>query len=213
MRDVRNAIVILAFVMVGLGMVNFVSFAIESAKLGGDALNGFEKDGRYYVSNHGRNTEVSHSAWLWSRVHAASVFVSHPLAMIGMVLVVFGYLPTLTVYKRDKQQIANRVASLRTDGPPLAAIRCNGKIGDTTFRACLLGVEVVAGGLCISPGLGAPFAILGTELRGISRISERLTRGLRIDHAGVDADSPLLLNFSPDGEPAFINAVERLLPS
>lgn len=40
---------------------SFVIFFVFSLIAGGNALNGFSNEGRYYVANHGRYTEVS---WL-----------------------------------------------------------------------------------------------------------------------------------------------------
>lgn len=40
---------------------SFVFFSAFSLLIGGDALNGFSSEGRYFVSSHGNDTEVS---WL-----------------------------------------------------------------------------------------------------------------------------------------------------
>ena len=48
----------------GLALIavpSFVLFVVFSLIIGGDALNGFSTEGRYFVSSHGKNTEVS---WL-----------------------------------------------------------------------------------------------------------------------------------------------------
>ncbi len=49
--------------------------------LGGDAVNGKTENGRYYVANHGKLTEVSAAAFNYSRVHCYSVWTTHPLSM------------------------------------------------------------------------------------------------------------------------------------
>jgi hypothetical protein len=67
-----------------IGGVNFVWFAAESAQLGGDALNGYVADERYFVASHGTFTEVARGTWEWSRAHAISVFATHPFALLGM---------------------------------------------------------------------------------------------------------------------------------
>ncbi|HSI13831.1 MAG TPA: hypothetical protein VK961_17430 [Chthoniobacter sp.] len=64
-----------------VAVVNFVAFLIGAAKLGGDAVNGKIQDGRYYVADHGKLTEVSHAAFNYSRIHCYSIFVTHPLAL------------------------------------------------------------------------------------------------------------------------------------
>jgi hypothetical protein len=66
-----------------LCLANFFAFVIIAARIGGDALNGKMEDGHYYVANHGKYTEVSASIFQYSRTHAHSVFVTHPLAFIA----------------------------------------------------------------------------------------------------------------------------------
>jgi hypothetical protein len=77
----------LALIAIAIGFVNFWWFFAETAALGGDALNGYTSDGHYYVVSHGTYTEVNRGAWEWNRVHAASLFVTHPAAMAGMAYV------------------------------------------------------------------------------------------------------------------------------
>lgn len=63
-----------AFVLAGL---NFIAFMLASLSLGGDALNGRHMDGHYFLSDHGRLTEVSAGIFRYSQVHGISVFVTH----------------------------------------------------------------------------------------------------------------------------------------
>ena len=65
-----------------LAVVNFLTFMSIASYLGGDALAGKIEDGHYYVSSHGHYTEVSHAVYLYSKVHAVSIFVTHGLAFI-----------------------------------------------------------------------------------------------------------------------------------
>ena len=52
----------LALLAIVVGFINFFWFFAESAALGGDALNGYARDGHYYVASHGSYTEVSEAA-------------------------------------------------------------------------------------------------------------------------------------------------------
>jgi len=70
-----------------IGGLNFIWFLGESAALGGDALSGYSADGHYFVGSHGTFTEVARDTWEWSRAHGISVFVTHPLALLGMAYV------------------------------------------------------------------------------------------------------------------------------
>lgn len=69
-----------------LGMLNFVLFFLVSSYLGGDAANGRVEAGRYFVGSHGRLTEVTADAFLFSLWHARSLFVTHPLAILAAAL-------------------------------------------------------------------------------------------------------------------------------
>ncbi len=64
--------------------INFVAFVVGTFALGGDALNGFTRDGHYYLSIKGTPTEVSKGVFVYSMTHALSLCVTIPLGiMIG----------------------------------------------------------------------------------------------------------------------------------
>jgi len=68
------------------GGLNFAIFAMECVLIGGDAAtHGSIIDGRYYVRSqaHGQYKEVSKQVYNFNRYHAISLFVTHPLAIIG----------------------------------------------------------------------------------------------------------------------------------
>ena len=67
-----------------VAIVNFIAFVIIAILIGGDAVNGRIDSGHYFVANHGRLTEVSASVFTYSRWHARSLFVTHPLGMIAI---------------------------------------------------------------------------------------------------------------------------------
>jgi hypothetical protein len=75
-----------AYTLFAIGILNFTSFFIISLVIGGDAVNGKTEGGKYYVSEHGHDTEVSRSVFDYSRFHAHSVWVTHPLAFVGVLL-------------------------------------------------------------------------------------------------------------------------------
>lgn len=66
-----------------LALVNFASFFAGCLYLGGDTLNGKIEDGQFYLSNHGKLTEVSEGVYRYSQLHALSVF-----ALVGLTLIV-----------------------------------------------------------------------------------------------------------------------------
>jgi hypothetical protein len=69
-----------AFVM---GAMNFLVFAFVAAAIGGDALNGSVEHGRYFLHNRGVVTEVSRSVFFYSKWHAISTYITHPLAIVA----------------------------------------------------------------------------------------------------------------------------------
>jgi hypothetical protein len=73
----------ICLVIVLVGMVNFLVFVAIALVIGGDAVNGQQTDGRYFVANHGRYTEVSRPVFLYSRLHVYTVFCSWPFVMIS----------------------------------------------------------------------------------------------------------------------------------
>ena len=70
-----------------VGILNFLAFGIIATYLGGDAVNGRSENGRYFLSNHGKETEVSQGVFNYSRIHVYSVWITHPLAILsGLIL-------------------------------------------------------------------------------------------------------------------------------
>jgi hypothetical protein len=78
-KPVIIPVVILAF-------VNFFSFIFIDLYLGGDALNGYARDGHYFLCSHGRYTEVGRAVWTYSYWHAISVFITHGLVFISVAI-------------------------------------------------------------------------------------------------------------------------------
>jgi hypothetical protein len=67
--------------------INLVLFFILTFYLGVDAINGKIIDGHYFLTNHGRLTEVSHRVFVYSEVHTVVFIVlgvvAMPLAIIA----------------------------------------------------------------------------------------------------------------------------------
>lgn len=66
-----------------LGILNFLIFLAGTSYLGGDAFNGKQMDGKYFVGSHGKLTEVSQSVFMYSRLHVLSLFITHPAAVLA----------------------------------------------------------------------------------------------------------------------------------
>ena len=70
-----------------IGFVNFAVFWIVAAIIGGDAVGNGPINGKYYVSSHGHQIEVSRSVYEYSWYHSRSIWITHPLAFFGWFLV------------------------------------------------------------------------------------------------------------------------------
>jgi hypothetical protein len=64
-------------------LANFIVFFVVAVVLGGDAINGKTDGGRYFLANHGRLTQVSRGIFEYSRYHAISLFITHPMALLA----------------------------------------------------------------------------------------------------------------------------------
>jgi hypothetical protein len=64
-------------------LANFVVFFITAVTLGGDAINGKAEGGRFFLGNHGKLPEVSRETFNYSRYHAWSLIITHPMAFVA----------------------------------------------------------------------------------------------------------------------------------
>jgi hypothetical protein len=62
-----------------IAFINFAVFWVGAVCLGGDAINGYARDGHYFLSSHGSCTEVSPAVWHYSYFHTISVWATHGL--------------------------------------------------------------------------------------------------------------------------------------
>lgn len=206
---IRRALPYLALICVAVGFVNFFWFFAESAALGGDALNGYARDGRYFLGSHGTYTEVAQTVWAWSRTHGTSIFVTHPLAMAGGgYLLIHFVFPGMMVGRASVAATNDRIERIRASGGVLASARAAGQIGEVRFRGPLLAVSVHPAGIVIKPLFMPAHAILATEIRDVEAKRGVLGRRIEIAHASVDSASPFVLFGSGYG--SVVAAIEDL---
>jgi hypothetical protein len=67
-------------------LINAGLFILVAVCIGGDALSGKVAGGRYYLANHGSLTEVSYPVFVYSKIHAFSVFIMLPVAVFARFL-------------------------------------------------------------------------------------------------------------------------------
>lgn len=76
----------ICFAVFFIGFLNFTVYWFVALAIGGDAVNGKVVDGHYYLANHGHLTEVSRETFNYSLIHTRSIFVTHPLAFIALIV-------------------------------------------------------------------------------------------------------------------------------
>jgi hypothetical protein len=174
-----------------IGIANFFWFFVESLSLGGDALNGYVRGGHYYVASHGSYTEVSAAAWNWSRVHALSLFVTHPLAIgSGFVFVFTGgplYLAGLRGTTDQRRERADRVLA----GEFLAAESVRVQVGGMPLQRSTT-LVVTSRGLVARVGRET-ITVFPQEIRDVTPGSSFTRPTLSIGHDGIEIPSPLIV--------------------
>jgi hypothetical protein len=194
----RAALPYLALVAIAVGFINFFWSVGESTTIG-DAMNGYQQDGHYFVRLRGGYTEVTRATWEWSRIHGVSVLITHPLAMAGMGYMLFRFgFPMFMGGKSESAVTMARVAQIRASGPTIATARCAGRIGEVNISAPLLGVSVMPAGIVIKPIFMPPRAIDASEISRITPKSGIFGNRLEIEHSGTDFGSPLVLYVSAE---------------
>lgn len=81
---------IFATMIVLFGVINFMAFMAFCMNIGGSSGNGGIRDGRYFVNEHGKETEVSALIFELNQTHGRLLWITHPMAMIGMLILVTG---------------------------------------------------------------------------------------------------------------------------
>ena len=179
----------------------------ENQSLGGDALGGYVLRGHYYVGAHGAYTEVAQSVWEWSRIHSLSVFVTHPLAIVGIAWLVFnkafGEVAGMSIGVRTHRQ-----ALVAGSGPRLAYKRCAVHLGATRLNGPFVGVSAFPAGILLKPILTRPRVILATELRRAGVHRARFGGSVEFIHVSPECASPVKLFVDPDGTMSL--AIERI---
>jgi hypothetical protein len=72
-----------------VAIVNFFSFFFISLYLGGSASIGKQENGKFYLGEHGRYTEVSENVFEYSEIHGKSIWITHPAALFSAAIFIF----------------------------------------------------------------------------------------------------------------------------
>lgn len=190
---IRSALPWLALALV---FANFVWFYLETQSIGGDGLNGYVRDGHYFVTSHGASREVPEGVWMWSRIHAASVLIGFPIGLLAMAFILltrgFPLLMRGTGNLSDEIR-ASRVREIRGSGVRQAA-GMGSRVGWLTFSNGWLVVSVYEAGLIVEPLYMREFAILATEVVRIAPRRGFLGESVAVVHQGVEIRSPVIVS-------------------
>jgi hypothetical protein len=199
----------LALTAVIVGFLNFFWFMGESTALGGDGLNGYTRDGKFFLGSHGTYTEVSEAVWTWSRLHGASVLITHPLLLAGMFYLLIRHVfPAMMVGRSPQTANVDRAAQIRSSGPLISSARTAGQIGEVQFSGPLLTVSVYPGGVVVKPAFMDEHAIRASDIRAVETKRRVFGQRVEISHAGADARSPFIIFGSADSP--LIHSIEKV---
>ncbi len=171
--------------------VNFLWTLSLSAQYGGGALNGFVRDGRFYLAQHGTYTEVSQAIWEQIRLHELGIWLGIPFVVASFGYLLFTFAFPAIMGLRQGALVNERVQAVQASGERLAAGRCSGSIAGVSYGWPFLLVEVFPGGLTLRPFLQPPIAIRKDEVR---RMTTKWNR-YEITHTSPDVTSPVVLTF------------------
>jgi hypothetical protein len=188
---------------IAFGVLNAGWQMSESASLGGDALNGFVRDGHYFVGSHGSYTEVGAAEWIANRNRGALTLISWPFVMLAAAFLLFRYVfPYVMSGGRTQRPDQERVARIRGSGPMLASADPGGRVGEVHMTIGMLGVDVYDAGLVIRPRFMPPFAIPVEEIRSVRHGRSLLSKRLEIEHDGLEVPSTVGLFIGEDSHVA-----------
>ncbi|HEV8698786.1 MAG TPA: hypothetical protein VGQ89_13910 [Candidatus Limnocylindrales bacterium] len=201
--------------MIAAGLLNFVWFLTNSASLGGDALNGYVCDGRYFVASHGSYTEVAASEWIVNRNIGVLTLITWPLVMLAGAFLLFRYaFPYAMSGRFTRRPNQARVAQIRESSSLIASSDSGGSIGDVHMSAGMLGADVYHAGLVVRPRFMPTAAIPIDEISSVRHSRGLLGRRLEIEHDGFEIASPLVLFVDEDSDAArAIDSITAARPS
>lgn len=200
----------LALAAVVIGFANFIWFFAESSTIG-DAQRGYVRDGRYYLMHRGIPTEVSKEQWDWSRLHSASVLLTHPLALAGGAYLMLTVILPSVLATGDPNAQRERVERIRSSGAALASTRTGGRIGELHATKPLVRVNVHPGGLIITVIGGTSIGIESDLLTDLTPERSFGTKVVRISHRQIDA--PIDVRLYLDEASPVVQALRGLMPA
>ena len=191
--SMKKSLRILCIAIMVVGALNLVAFFVHSQQLGGDALNGRQTNGQFYVSDHGRETQVSERAWRLNRWHALSLIVTHALLMGALATLLLKHEFPKKLFRGSPQDREQTARAIRASGPPTIEFGCAGKIGGLNFSNGLIKVAAYPGGLDFNLRFIGEFGVATSEIARVEKNASLLNSGIEITHHSPNIVSPILL--------------------
>lgn len=196
----KKIIAFLCVIAIVIGFANFFWFISEATQLGGDALNGYENNGKYFVCAHGKCKEVTETVWRINRLHAISVLITHPLALISMGYLLLQYFFPAMMYGEERKILKDKVSTVSKSRIVIEPTKCSGKIGWVSFRGPLLKVTIYDDGILFEPKFMPAFAVFDNEISNIEHKKTLFSNRIELSHLSKAVASPIVLYLSKDNK-------------
>ncbi len=205
-RTQRMTALAVLFVVIGLG--NFIGFAVIWSRTGGSAIGGgCIGDTCYLVDqDSGTRTVVTPAVWEARRRHELSLWLTHPLAMVGLAVLVRDGMQRRTL-RATPAAMDRQVRAIQDSGERLAARRCAGNVGGISVSTWALQVTMYPAGLVFALPLWLRFAVPHTAISAVRRGQGWRRGSIELLHTSPLIASPIRLWCADDR--AFMGALER----
>jgi hypothetical protein len=199
-RNLGLVVFVLVMLNAGWGFLESVIF--------GNALNGYESNGHYFVPRGSGYVEVGQATWVWLRIHGWSTWTI-PLGYVGLFWYVIRDWTRRIAGLSTPSETKARVECVRGSSAPLATTRASGRLGRTSLP--FIRVTAYSGGIVIKPILMPEHAVLASEITDIKPRQTPAFRDFEIAHEGVDVRSPLVI--STKEEDPIVAAIRSITPA
>ena len=185
-RGISRALPYVWFALIFAAGANFFWYVTETQTIG-DAMNGYQIGGHYFVLVKPGYREVSQATWEWLRFHEAITLAGFAAAFAGGLVggfVWFGHQLSGSITPEERER---RESIVRDSGPLLVSGRMSARVGKVQLGIPgIVRVAVYPGGILMNLPLKRCHSILTSEIH-------RVAGSLLIEHEGVESKSPWVL--------------------
>lgn len=211
----RWLLVPLAVVALLTGFGTFWLFIDDAQRLHGDALAGREADGHFFVSQRGRETEVSQADWRWNRQLGVVAMTTFPFGVLASVYLVIGVALPAFVFAATAEEREKRFREVLTSGPAEAKGTCGGSIGWVGLGGPMIRVAVHPAGLAVRVRMMGDFGLRRADVTAVRETRQLWQPLLVIEHGSAHVKGALALHRPKDVAlaQALLGLAPRLTPS